>query len=188
MKKLIFSLLAVGLVGSVVADDKKVVAKDAAKACPKECPLGAAPACADQAKGVTKVSFKIADVGCEESCGKLSKTIAGLKGVSGQAVCAKSQTASIDYKAGETCTKTLQASLIQAGFKVEGQEVALKVKDLHCEVGAAGLKSALTQVKGVKTGDVCMESGTVKVLFDPAQVESKDLVAVIAKEGYSVEK
>ena len=111
MKRLIFSLLAVGLVGTLVADEKKVAgSKDAVKTCPKECKLTAAAECADKASAFTKVDFKISNVGCEESCGKLTKTIAGLKGVKGQVVCGKSQTASIEYQNGETCSKTLHAS------------------------------------------------------------------------------
>ena len=193
MKRLVFSLLAVGLVGTLLAGEKKVAgAKDAATKCPTECKLTASKEkeCTDKVKAsaFTKVNFKISNVGCEESCDKLAKTVAGLKGVKGQTVCAQSKTASIEYKSGETCSKTLHAALIKAGYQVEGQQASLKVNEVHCEAGAAELKATLAKLKGVQSGDVCHNSGTANILFDPEKTSSKEITAQLAKNGYTLGK
>ena len=180
MKKIAFVILMAGLVAPLTAGEPKECSGECATACcTKETAL--------KASALTKVQFKVSNISCETSCGELSKTIAALEGVKTQAVCGESHVATIEIEPSKTNPKTLYTALVKAGYEIEGQQLSVKVKGMTCGGCSAGLSKTLTSTKGVVQNEVCHESGTAKVLFDPTKIDSQQIAAVITKEGYSVE-
>lgn len=64
--------------------------------------------------------------------------------------------------------------------------LVLQIKGMHCDGCAETIKGLLSVEAGVKTSTVSFKKGRARVLYDPAVVDEKTLVAAIEKGGYKV--
>jgi len=60
------------------------------------------------------------------------------------------------------------------------------IEGMHCDGCAETIKALLAVEAGVKAATVSFQEGHARVLYDPAIVDEKKLVAAIEKGGYKV--
>ncbi len=63
----------------------------------------------------------------------------------------------------------------------------IKVSGMTCGACAVSVKSALTNVKGVKSADVSNEKGLATVVYDDEQANEQQLREAINKTGFKAE-
>jgi copper chaperone len=66
------------------------------------------------------------------------------------------------------------------------QTMDLNVQGMSCQHCVHAVKSSVSAVAGVADVDVSLESGKVKVGFDPALTNLAAITAAIEDQGYSV--
>jgi copper chaperone len=64
------------------------------------------------------------------------------------------------------------------------KSVVLKIQGMHCGGCAQTVKALLEREPGVRSVAVRLESGEARILFDPATVDERRLVAAIEQTGY----
>ena len=64
--------------------------------------------------------------------------------------------------------------------------VLLQIQGMHCDGCAETIKVLLDIEAGVKASSVSFKDGSARVLYDPAVIDEKKLVAAIEKGGYKV--
>ena len=60
------------------------------------------------------------------------------------------------------------------------------IEGMHCDGCAETIKGLLAVEDGVKASSVSFSEGLARVLYDPAVIDEKKLVAAIEKGGYKV--
>lgn len=64
--------------------------------------------------------------------------------------------------------------------------LVLRIEGMHCDGCAETIKALLDIEAGVKASHVSFEEGSARVLYDPAVVDERKLVAAIEKGGFKV--
>lgn len=64
--------------------------------------------------------------------------------------------------------------------------VVLTIEGMHCDGCAETIKALLEVEAGVKASSISFKEGRARVLYDPAVIDEKKLVAAIEKGGYRV--
>ena len=137
--------------------------------------------CANQ----KQLTLKIDGAACEATCAKLDKALTRLDGVKAES-CSKSHLTKVTYDSTKVKPGQVFAAFKKAGVKIEGQQIELAVKGMACGACSTKVNKALTKVKGVLEGEACHKGKKATVLFDPAKVKAKQVVAAINKTGFTV--
>lgn len=66
------------------------------------------------------------------------------------------------------------------------ETMIVRIDGMHCDGCAETIKALLAVEAGVKAATVSFQDGHARVLYDPAVVDKKTLVAAIEKGGYKV--
>ena len=130
------------------------------------------------------LTFKVGGTDCEESCGKLDKTLTSLEGVSKAESCSESHLTKISYDASKVKSCDITAAIKKAGYKVEGQQISLPVEGMACSACSSKVGKVLTSLDGVINGSACHESKKATVLFNPEKLDAKKIVAAINTTGF----
>ena len=130
------------------------------------------------------LTFKVGGAACEESCGKLVKTLTGIKGINSAESCSKSSMTKISYDPAKVKTAQIAAAIKKAGYKIEGQQVSLPVKGMACQACSTKVGKVLTSLDGVIKGAACHESNKATVLYNPEKVKETQIVAAINGAGF----
>lgn len=138
----------------------------------------------DKAPTLSLVNVKFADACCESSCADIDKKLTSIKGIQAPKTCSTSKTTTLKYDPQVLKDNQLFAALKKAGLKVEAQFTTLEVNGMACTSCSSRVNKALTSIQGVKTNEVCHESGKAKISFDPALVSEKKLIESIQSLGY----
>lgn len=64
--------------------------------------------------------------------------------------------------------------------------VVLTIEGMYCDGCAETIEGLLAVETGVKASTVSFKEGRARVLYDPAVIDEKRLVAAIEKGGYKV--
>lgn len=64
--------------------------------------------------------------------------------------------------------------------------LVVTIDGMHCDGCAETIKGLLAVEDGVKASTVSFKEGSARVLYDPAIVDEKKLMAAIEKGGYKV--
>ncbi|HIG31600.1 MAG TPA: hypothetical protein EYQ50_28825 [Verrucomicrobiales bacterium] len=168
-------------------DSKKVALKDGA-ACElsKKVALKDGAACELSKKG-NSVYYTVKGLSCDSCSSSLTKTLTSLEGVSKNAVCHKSGTATINFDSKKISKKQILAAINNTKFKVTGEKAQFAVKGMTCAGCSSSLTKTLTSLKGVQANEVCHISGKAVVTFDPTKLDSTKLLAAINSTGFKAE-
>ena len=177
MNKFVKYLMALALVAAIPAFAGEEKAK-----CSAEC----AKACCDDAKGLKQLTYKVGGADCEQSCAAIDKVFTKIDGVSKAGTCSESHLTSLTYDPKKIKPEQILAAIKKAGYKVEGQQLTIPVKDMACGACSAKVGKALTKLDGVKEGAACHKSKHAVVLFDPFKVKPEQIVATINSTGFKV--
>lgn len=168
-------------------------AKD--EACCAETPAATAqkvaatksPASATKAEaGLIKVSYQVDGVVCASCETKLTKVLTSLDGVKAPEVCHVSKTAKLAYDPKKVKEARLVAAIEKAGYTVKSETIQVSVEGMSCAGCSSKVSSAVAKLKGVKEQQVCHESKTAVVTFDPKTVSRDKVVAAIDQTGFKV--
>lgn len=66
------------------------------------------------------------------------------------------------------------------------ETMIVRIDGMHCDGCADTIKALLEVEAGVKASSVSFKEGRARVLYDPAVIDEKKLVAAIEKGGYKV--
>lgn len=64
--------------------------------------------------------------------------------------------------------------------------LVMTIEGMHCDGCAETIKALLDIEAGVKASSVSFKEGRARVLYDPAVIDARKLVAAIEKGGYKV--
>jgi copper chaperone CopZ len=64
--------------------------------------------------------------------------------------------------------------------------LVITIEGMHCDGCAETIKALLEVEAGVKASTVSFKEGSARLLYDPAVVDARKLVAAIEKGGYKV--
>jgi copper chaperone len=64
--------------------------------------------------------------------------------------------------------------------------LVLTIQGMHCDGCAETIKGLLAVEAGIKASTVSFKEGRARVIYDPATVDGKKIVAAIEKGGYRV--
>ena len=64
--------------------------------------------------------------------------------------------------------------------------LVISIEGMHCDGCAETIAALLAVEDGVKASTVSFKGGSARVLYDPAAVDEKKIVAAIEKSGYRV--
>jgi copper chaperone CopZ len=70
--------------------------------------------------------------------------------------------------------------------KLQGKQVSVKVKGMHCASCAMNIDGALEDTEGVVSATTSYAKAQVKIDYDPQKVNVAKLIEVIAEQGYEV--
>jgi len=141
---------------------------------------------ANRSAKLAKVQYTVSGLSCGACEEKLTQAVAKLDGVSEPSACAKSGKASMAIDAKKVKDAQLVAAIEGAGFKVQGEQLTVKVDGLKCASGSSKVAQAVASVKGAKAEGVCFESGQAVVSFDPKKVSRDQILAAIDQTGFKV--
>jgi copper ion binding protein len=176
---------------AVKAECTQAVKAECTEAVKAECTQAvkaACPASNGASAKLQQVVFKVDGLNCPTSSEKLDVALTNIDGVSSKSLCAQSKTAKVAFDEGKLCKTQVEAAIKQAGYKVQGEQISLKVNGMSCGACSSKLNAALGKVDGVKDSAVCLESKTARVLVDGKKVSRDQLVSAITRTGYSVEQ
>jgi Cu+-exporting ATPase len=66
------------------------------------------------------------------------------------------------------------------------KKITLQLKGMHCTTCSVLIDTVLEELPGVKTSKTSYADQKVEVEFDPAKVDTNQLIQVIKSEGYEV--
>jgi copper chaperone CopZ len=155
--------------------------------CPSALTTDAGAACAVDltAKAATS-AYQVSGMSSAACETKLTQALGKVAGVGESTACAKTGLTKVSYDPATVKQNQLLAAIADAGFKVEGEVVELKVAGLDCSGCTGKVSAALTAVEGVKNQEVCAESKMAKVTFDPTKTCRETIVAAIDQTGFKV--
>ncbi len=131
--------------------------------------------------------YTVKGLSCDSCSSSLTKTLTSLEGVSKNAVCHKSGTATINFDSKKISKKQILAAINNTKFKVTGEKAQFAVKGMTCAGCSSSLTKTLTSLKGVQANEVCHISGKAVVTFDPTKLDSTKLLAAINSTGFKAE-
>lgn len=149
--------------------------------------LASAEEKSSQCSSQKQLTLKIDSAACENACAKLDKVLTNLEGVKAES-CSKSHFTKVSYDASKVKAEQVFAAFKKAGVKIEGQQVEFDVSGMVCGACCTKLSKSLAALDGVLNGSACHKKKKAIVLFDPAKLQSDQIVAAIHANGYKVEK
>ena len=66
------------------------------------------------------------------------------------------------------------------------KSIELKIEGMHCSGCAKTIEALLAAEPGVKASTASYSTGSARVLYDPAAVDSSHLIAAVERAGYRV--
>jgi Cu+-exporting ATPase len=66
------------------------------------------------------------------------------------------------------------------------KKITLQLKGMHCTTCSVLIDTVLEELPGVKTSKTSYADQKVEVEFDPAKVDTNQMIQVIKSEGYEV--
>ncbi len=115
------------------------------------------------------------------------KALAGLEGIAKLETCPTTKFTKVSFTGDKVCSEKILTALKEAGHKVEAQRVTYSVKGLACNACVSKVSTALSKVAGVADTQVCHESKTAVVDFDPNKTCANTVLAAIDAAGFKAE-
>ena len=132
------------------------------------------------------VKYAVSGMTCGACEGKVSKSLAGVKGVTVNKVCSKSGCAEVTFDDSKVKKADVVKAINSTGFKVKGEILTLPVSGMTCGGCSGKVAGALKNLDGVSAQAVCHKSGKATVTFDSEKVAKDKIVATINGTGFKV--
>ncbi|SFI18329.1 heavy metal translocating P-type ATPase [Nitrosomonas sp. Nm34] len=129
------------------------------------------------------IELPIEGMTCAACAARIEKNLNKLPGVHA-AVNFASEKAVIEFDDAATHAEDLIRSIEKAGFHVIPLTVQLRISGMTCAACSGRIEQALNKIPGV-TATVNLATEVAHVQFNPAAANVNDLIAAVAKAGYS---
>ena len=135
-------------------------------------------------KKETKADLKISGMMCATCASTVEDALKGVDGVAGARVNLGTETASVEYDPSKTKLADLERAVVEAGYGVVNERVALKIGGMMCASCVSAVGDAIGDVDGVLDVSVNLSSEKAYVTYNPKVASVSDMRAAIEAAGY----
>lgn len=132
----------------------------------------------------TKADLKISGMMCATCASTVEDALSDVEGVAGARVNLGTETASVEYDPSKTKLADLEKAVIEAGYGVVNERVALKIGGMMCASCVSAVEEAIGEVEGVVNVTVNLSSEKAHVTYNPRAASVADMRAAIEEAGY----
>jgi P-type Cu+ transporter len=132
----------------------------------------------------TQIHLQIQGMSCASCVGRVEKVLSKVPGVMHAHVNLASELATVDC-AENTDLAPMLSALEKAGYPVRETTLTLDVEGMTCASCVARVEKALSAVPGVQSAQVNLANETAQVRYALGAVQVSDLIARVAKRGYT---
>jgi Cu+-exporting ATPase len=142
---------------------------------------------------VNKKNFKISGMSCAACAARIEKSLSKIEGINSARVNLATEQAMVEYENTLVEPRQIEEMVEKLGYGIVSPKASrglinLKVSGMTCAGCAARIEKRLSGTKGVVDVVVNLSSETARVVYEPDQVESQDIIGVVKSLGYGAEK
>ena len=123
---------------------------------------------------------------CINCANTIEKQLAKLNGVTQATVNLAAEKAIINYDPDRVNQKTIEETIIAAGYKVIHEKINLQVGGMTCINCAKSIEKALNNREGIYTAIVVFATEKVSIEYNPEQISLASIKKIIQDVGYSI--
>ncbi len=135
-------------------------------------------------KNEKKADLKISGMMCATCASTVEDALNEVEGVAGARVNLGTETASVEYDPSKTKLADLERAVVEAGYGVVNERVALKIGDMMCASCVSTVGEAIKEVDGVLDVSVNLGSEKAYVTYNPKVASVADMRGAIEAAGY----
>lgn len=137
---------------------------------------------------LAKVSFKVLGMTCAACANRVEKALTKAEGVHSASVNLATETASVEYRPGETSLADILQVVEKAGYQSQTQikSYEFKISGMTCAACSNRVEKALQRLQGVQTAAVNLATETATVKYFPQLLAEQDIRAAVERTGYQV--
>ncbi|HOO54109.1 MAG TPA: heavy metal translocating P-type ATPase [Methanothrix sp.] len=132
----------------------------------------------------TKADLKISGMMCATCASTVEDALKEVEGVAGARVNLGTETASVEYDPAKAKLADLVRAVVEAGYGVVNERVALKIGGMMCASCVSTVGDAIGEVEGVIEVTVNLSSEKAYVTYNPKVATVADMRAAIEAAGY----
>lgn len=133
----------------------------------------------------TKAELKISGMICASCASAVEDSLKEVEGVVEARVNLGTETASVEYDPAKTKLIDLERAVLEAGYGVVNERVALKIGGMMCASCLSVVEDAIGEVEGVSGVSVDLSSERAYVTYNPKIASVSDMRAAIEGAGYT---
>lgn len=134
--------------------------------------------------GREKFAVRIAGMSCAACAGRIERVIAGMPGVDNARVNLATETATVEYRAGEVDREKIMETIKEIGYRPVTARVELLLTGMSCAACSARIEKVLNRVPGVLRASVNLATEKAVVEYNPAEVDVPQLKKAVSDAGY----
>ncbi|MFW6314810.1 MAG: heavy metal translocating P-type ATPase [Desulfohalobiaceae bacterium] len=135
-----------------------------------------------------KQTFRIRGMHCAACSARVEREVSSLQGVNQASVNLATEKMQVSWDPAVLSPEGIMQKVQEAGYQAElPQEQAridLEIKGMTCAACSARVHKALENLPGVLQAEVNLATEKARVVIDPAQTETNQLVQAVQKAGY----
>ncbi|MDI6718514.1 MAG: heavy metal translocating P-type ATPase [Methanomicrobiales archaeon] len=135
-------------------------------------------------ENLKKAELKISGMTCATCSVIVEEALSRVEGVSSARVNPGTETAVVEYDPSQVRFPVLERAVINAGYGVENERVAIRVGGMMCAVCAETIEQALLGLEGVAAAQVNLGTERAYVTYNPRMVTLADIRRTIEESGY----
>jgi len=132
----------------------------------------------------TKADLKISGMMCASCASAVEDALERVEGVAGARVNLGTETASVEYDPSKAKLADLERAVVEAGYGVVNERVALKIGGMMCASCVSVVEDALGDVEGVLDVTVNLAAERAYVIYNPKVTSVAEMRAAIEEAGY----
>ncbi len=131
-----------------------------------------------------KAELKISGMSCATCSLTVEEALSRVEGVSSARVNLGTETAVVEYNPSQVRFPVLERAVVDAGYAVENEQVAIRVGGMMCAVCVETIEQALLGLEGVVAAQVNLGTEQAYVTYNPRMVTLADIRRTIEEAGY----
>lgn len=120
--------------------------------------------------------------GCVASVENAIKKIPGVETVN---VNLNTGSAMVSYKNGTLDDDSIRSAVENAGYKIPEDYMTVRIEGMHCAGCASAVEASLTELRGINTASVNLQTESARITYDPGRISFNDVKSQVQKAGYS---
>jgi Cu+-exporting ATPase len=137
-------------------------------------------------KGKRTASFGLTGMTCATCAQTITDSLSGLEGIEKADVNLATEKATVTYDPTKVNIEEMKKAVIDAGYDVIINEVALSIGGMSCASCASTVEEAVQELDGVLSASVNLATEKLTVRYDPQKVRVPQMKKAITDAGYEV--